>query len=58
MTWGEWTNSQYNTSGYFIQDDRICVTAYNTSIKNATPLDIILNNGVYLLQTGHAGGMG
>ena len=47
MTWEEWVNSEYNTSDYYIMFEQVYVadTGY---INNVTPLDIILNNGVYL----------
>lgn len=50
MTWEEWCNSEYNTYGYFIENETVYSKWYVEFIENVTPSDIILNNGVYLTR--------
>jgi hypothetical protein len=45
MTWGEWIESEYNTSGYYLKGTEGIPTGYY--IEDAKSDDVIENGGVY-----------
>ena len=50
MTWGEWVESKYNTSGFVISEGKIYYDLNQCiCVSEVNPTDIILKDGVYSL---------
>jgi hypothetical protein len=53
MTWGEWIESEYNTDGFYADNNFIYINA-TSAIMNAAPTYVIVANYVY--EIAHTGG--